>query len=93
MPVGVCIGIRRQVALCPQSGSNTLVCRVIRKLFQVLHVRRYRRETLLRTGPVRVDAACHVVAILSVTCPVTVIRQEIAERHVVVQVLIQDIPR
>ena len=89
MPIRAAVGIRCQVALGPQTGSHTIFLSVIRKILQVGDVGRYRCQTLLAAGSIRIDAAGHVKAVLAIACAITIIGQEEAKWNVIVLIFIQ----
>ena len=89
MPVRVIVGIRRQVALCPQTGGHAVLISELDEVLQVGDVGRYRCQTRFTAGAIRIYAAGHVVAILTIACAITIVGQEESERNVIVLIFIQ----
>ena len=89
MPIRVIVGIRCQVALCPQTGSHAICLGIVCEIFQVGDVGRYRCQTRFAAGAIRIHAAGHIEAILTIACAITIVRQEEAKRNVIVLIFIQ----
>ena len=89
MPVRVIVGIWCQVALCPQTGSHAICLGIVCEIFQVGDVGRYRCQTRFAAGAIRIHAAGHIEAILTIACAITIVRQEEAKRNVIVLIFIQ----
>ena len=90
MPVSVGIGVRLQVALCPEPCSNPFLCGIICKLFQVRHVCLDCGETRFGAAAVGSNSALHIITVLSVSRPISIVWQEETEGHVIVQIFIQN---
>ena len=89
LPLRVGVGIRGELGLGPQAGSNTLAVGVVSELLEVLHVRGDCGEALGRAIALLVNAAGLAKAVRAVARAVAVVGQEVAERHVVLKVVIQ----
>ena len=89
LPRRVGVGVRREVGLSPEARGNAMGVGVVRELLEVLDVGRNGLEARLGARAVGLDAAGHVVAVLAVAGSVAVVRQEVAERHVVILVAVE----
>ena len=92
MPRGLGVAIGLKVRLGPETGAHALGVGILGELLKIVDVGAHGVEALGRTRSVGVDAAGLVVTVLAVASTVTVVRQEPAERHVVVLVVIDNLP-
>ena len=90
MPGCIGVGIRLQITLSPESGGNTFLRSIICKLFQVRNICRNRSKARFGAGAIVIDASRHVVSVLSVSCSIAVVWQEIANRHIIFQIFVQN---
>ena len=91
MPRGLRVAVGLKVGLGPQARAHTLGVGILGELLKVVDIGTHSVKAVGRARSVGVDAAGLVVTVLAIAGAVAVVRQEPAERHVVVLVVIDNL--